>query len=74
MRYEHDNPIGADMTPKQPTVAQLKRKIERLEAEVEMLRQFRQIDAKTHNEYAYRALDAEMRVKQALEILNGDTE
>ena len=63
------------MTPKPPTVAQLKRKIERLEAEVEMLRQFRQIDAKTHNEYAYRAIDAETRVKQALEILTtGETE
>ena len=63
------------MTTKPPTTAQLKRKIERLEAEVEMLRRFRQIAAKTHNEYAYRALDAEMRVKQAIEILTtGETE
>ena len=63
------------MTTKPPTVAQLKRKIERLEAEVEMLRQFRQIDAKTHNEYAYRAIDAETRIKQAIEILTtGETE
>ena len=63
------------MTPKPPTVAQLKRKIEKLEAEVEMLRRFRQIDAKTHHEYAYRAIEAETRVKQALEILTtGETE
>ena len=63
------------MTPKPPTVAQLKRKIERLEAEIEMLRRFRQIDAKTHNEYAYRAIDAETRIKQAIEILTtGETE
>lgn len=63
------------MTPKPPTVAQLKRKIERLEAEVEMLRRFRQIDAKAYNEYAYRAIDAEMRIKQAIEILTtGETE
>ena len=66
--------LGADMTPKPPTVAQLKRKIEKLEAEVEMLRRFRQIDAKTHNEYAYRALEAETRVKQAIAILNGETD
>lgn len=63
------------MTPKPPTVAQLKRKIERLEAEVEMLRRFRQIDAESHHEYAYRAIDAETRIKQALEILTtGETE
>ena len=63
------------MTPKQPTVAQLKRKIERLEAEIEMLRRFRQIDAESHHEYAYRAIDAETRIKQAIEILTtGETE
>ena len=63
------------MTTKPPTTAQLKRKIERLEAEIEMLRRFRQIDAESHHEYAYRAIDAETRIKQAIEILTtGETE
>lgn len=60
------------MTPKPPTVAQLKRKIERLEAEIEMHRKFRLIDHRTNYEYSVRAVDAETRIKQAIEILNGE--
>ena len=60
------------MSQKRPTVGQLLRKIERLEAEVEMLKRFRQIDAASHHEYGYRAIDAETRIKQAIEILNGE--
>jgi predicted nucleic acid-binding Zn-ribbon protein len=61
------------MTDKKPTVAALQRKIERLEARLA------EADAKlakhfeVYRESMYEAVDAKTKIKQALEILQGES-
>lgn len=63
------------MTPqKKPTVPQLLRKIERLEAQVAQLKAMAKHDLASRNDWLCEAVDAKMRIKQATAILNGSDE
>lgn len=60
--------------PKKPTVPQLLRKIERLEAQVAELAYARERDREHGNRMLCAKVDAEIRIKQAVAILTGAEE
>lgn len=57
---------------KQPTRAQLLRRIRKLEHENVVLREFRALDHQHFQVAAIRAIDAEWRIKEAMDILQGE--
>ena len=60
------------MTPKPPSPAALRRRIERLEAELEALRE---TNRKLHEVYQvmlYEAVEFKIRAQQAIKILKGE--
>lgn len=60
------------MADKKPTVSALLRKIERLEAQIEELRQWRAHSEKVSMDHIYRMVEAEHRVAQAVRLLQGE--
>ena len=60
------------MTSKPETIAQLKRKIERLEARIAMLETDRERHWEVAKERLYAGTDAQIRIRQALRILTGE--
>lgn len=62
------------MIEKPPTIAQLKRKIERLEARLEEAEQRMYQSQEVNRNNLYSHVDAQIRIKQAIAILSGEEE
>ena len=60
------------MTSKPETIAQLKRKIERLEARLAMSEADRDRHFDVYRQHIYESTDAQTRIKQAMRILSGE--
>ena len=60
------------MSDKKPTPASQRREIERLKARIEVLEQKLDKDAFVMRERLYDAVDANMKISQAMAILRGD--
>ena len=60
------------MSEKKPTIAILKRKVERLEARIAVLEHEIDRHQVIYRERLYYVVDAELRIKQAMAILIGD--
>lgn len=59
------------MSENSQTIAQLRRKVARLEAQLKSLENFMQRCQLAEMSFARQGADAEMRIKQALAILSG---
>lgn len=62
------------MTSRPETIAQLRRKIERLEAQVESLKELSAHTFKNYAAYMGQFVDLDIRIKQAMRILSGEDE
>ena len=62
------------MTPKPPSPAALRRRIERLEAELEALREANRKMFEVYQVMLHEAVDYKVRVQQAVRILQGANE
>ena len=60
------------MNDKKPTLSAQRREIERLKARIEVLEQKMDKDAFVIRERLYDAVDANMKISQAMAILRGD--
>jgi len=60
------------MSDKKPTISSQRREIERLKARIEVLEQKMDKDAFVIRERLYDAVDANMKISQAMAILRGD--
>jgi len=65
---------GEAVTDKKPTVGQLLRKIERLEARLAACEKYADRQFDVYRENLYEATDAQIKIAQAMRILNGDDE